>query len=136
MPTPETNGPAITIEISPGELLDKISILQIKSERITDTGKLANVRYELNLLQGIVPDRIAGNAGLTKLMGELKSINEKLWDIEDEIRGCESRKDFGETFVQLARNVYLTNDRRAEIKREINALCGSTIVEEKSYTQY
>ena len=73
---------------------------------------------------------------MAALIDDLKAANEKLWDIEDEIRDCESRKDFGETFVQLARSVYLTNDRRAEIKREINTRCGSLIVEEKSYTQY
>lgn len=136
MPSVEANDPAITIEVSPGELLDKISILEIKSERISDPGQLANIRYELKHLQGSLADRFAGNAVIVRLMGELKAVNEKLWDIEDDIRDCESRKDFGETFVQLARSVYLTNDRRAEIKREINTLCGSAIVEEKSYTQY
>lgn len=136
MPSAEANDPAIAIEVSPGELLDKISILEIKSERISDPDKLGNIRYELKRLQEILSDRFAGDTAIVRLMAELKAINEKLWDIEDDIRDCESRKDFGETFVQLARSVYLTNDRRAEIKREINTLCGSAIVEEKSYTQY
>lgn len=136
MPSIESNGPAISVEISPAELLDKISILEIKSDRIGDPGKLANIRYELKLLQDKVPGQFGDNAAITKLMGALKAVNEKLWEIEDEIRDCESRKDFGETFVQLARSVYLTNDRRAEIKREINVRCGSSIVEEKSYTSY
>lgn len=136
MPSTEAKGPAITVEISPGELLDKISILEIKSERIGDAEKLANIRYELKSLQDTVPDRFAANPAMTRLMRDLKTVNEELWDIEDDIRDCESRKDFGETFVQLARSVYRTNDRRAAIKREINTLCGSAIVEEKSYTQY
>ena len=136
MPSTDAIGPVITVEISPGELLDKISILEIKSERIGEPAKLANIRHELALLRGTVPDRLATDAAITKLMRELKTINETLWDIEDEIRDCEARKEFGETFVQLARSVYLTNDRRAELKREINTLCGSAIVEEKSYKQY
>lgn len=136
MPSADANGPPIVIEISPGELLDKLSILEIKSERISDPDKLANIRHELKGLRDILSDRFTGNAALTRLMRDLKAVNEKLWDIEDDIRDCESRKDFGETFVQLARGVYLNNDRRAEIKREINTLCGSAIVEEKSYTQY
>lgn len=136
MPSTEAKGPAITVEISPGELLDKISILEIKSERIGDAEKLANIRYELKSLQDTVPDQFAANPAMTRLMRDLKTVNEELWDIEDDIRDCESRKDFGETFVQLARSVYRTNDRRAAIKREINTLCGSAIVEEKSYTQY
>ena len=136
MPARQAVSPAITIEIAPGELLDKMSILEIKSERISDPDKLTNVRYELDLLKGIISDRFSGDTAIAALIGDLKAVNEKLWDIEDEIRDCESRNDFGETFVQLARSVYLTNDRRAEIKREINTLCGSSIVEEKSYTQY
>lgn len=136
MPARQSVNQTISIEISPGELIDKMSILEIKTERISDPDKLANVRYELDLLQAILSDRFADNAAMTALIGDLKAVNEKLWDIEDEIRDCESRKDFGETFVQLARSVYRTNDRRAEIKREINTLCGSSIVEEKSYAQY
>lgn len=136
MPSTEANGPAITVEISPGELLDKISILEIKSDRIGDAEKLANIRYELKYLRDTVPGQFAANPALAELMRDLKTVNEELWDIEDEIRDCESRKDFGETFVRLARSVYRTNDRRAAIKRKINTLCGSAIVEEKSYTQY
>ena len=136
MPSTDAIGPVITVEISPGELLDKISILEIKSERIGEPGKLANIRHELTLLRGTVPDRLAADAAIAKLMRELKTINKTLWDIEDEIRDCEARKEFGETFVQLARSVYLTNDRRAELKRKINTRCGSAIVEEKSYKQY
>lgn len=136
MPARRADSTAITIEIAPAELLDKMSILEIKSERIRDPEKLTNVRYELDLLKGIISDRYSEDTAMAALIRDLKAVNEKLWDIEDEIRDCESRKDFGETFVQLARSVYLTNDRRAKIKREINTRCGSSIVEEKSYTQY
>lgn len=132
----QPEAPAITIEVSPGELLDKMSILEIKSERISDPEKLRNVRYELDLLKTTLGDRFADDSQMDDYMGQLKSVNEKLWDIEDDIRACEARKDFGETFIQLARSVYLTNDRRAEIKKAINSLCGSSIVEEKSYARY
>ena len=128
--------PVIKIEIAPGELLDKISILEIKTERITDPEKLANVRYELGLYRDIVTQHLTMNGALNDLAKKLKAVNESLWVTEDEIRDCEARGDFGEKFIQLARTVYKTNDRRAAIKRDINVLCGSTIVEEKSYKPY
>ena len=127
---------SIRIEVSPGELLDRISILQIKSERIDDPEKLKNIRHELSLYRGIYDNEIPASDAMEALIRELKSVNEALWDIEDEIRACEANKDFGDTFIDLARRVYKTNDRRAAIKRKINLLCGSSIVEEKSYTRY
>jgi hypothetical protein len=136
MSSPQSHAVSFTIEVSPGELLDKMSILQIKSERVGDPAKLKNIRYELQLYEDIVRGRIPGGKRMTVLTAELKAVNEALWTIEDEIRACEARGDFGDGFVALARSVYRTNDRRAAIKREINVLCGSSIVEEKSYTQY
>ena len=123
----------ITVPISIGELADKITILQIKSERIGDPAQLRHVEVELLLLQeawrglGDIDDATG------RLIDELKKTNERLWVIEDDIRDCERRLEFGSEFVALAREVYRTNDRRAEIKREINRLAGSAIVEEKSY---
>ncbi len=136
MSSPQSHAVSFTIEVSPGELLDKMSILQIKCERVVDPAKLKNIRYELELYEDIVRDRIPGGKELSFLTAELKAVNEALWTIEDEIRACEARGEFGDDFVALARSVYRTNDRRAAIKREINVLCGSSIVEEKSYTQY
>ena len=136
MSSPQSRAVRFTIEVSPGELLDKISILQIKSERVGDPAKLKNIRYELQLYEDIVRGRIPGGKELSLLTAELKAVNEALWAIEDEIRACEARGEFGDGFVALARSVYRTNDRRAAIKREINVLCGSSIVEEKSYTRY
>ena len=126
----------LSVPISPGELLDKISILEIKSERISDPDKRANVERELDLLTGLWHSESRETAEVTARRAELKSINERLWDIEDAIRECERRGDFGERFVELARSVYRTNDRRAETKRAINDLLGSTILEEKSYAAY
>jgi hypothetical protein len=126
----------LTIEISPGELLDKISILEIKAERIDAPEKLTNIRHELDLYQATARDGIPASDDLAALNRELKAANEALWEIEDDIRDCEGRGDFGDRFVELARNVYRTNDRRADIKRRINLLCGSSIIEEKSYTKY
>ncbi len=137
MPMPQpTETPTVAIEISPGELIDKITILQIKSERISDAAKLENVRYELGLLSATRAGSLADSAELDRLERELKSVNEKLWEIEDDIRACEAADDFGQRFVELARAVYRTNDRRAALKREIGALFGSKLVEEKSYKEY
>ena len=135
MPQP-TETPTVTIEISPGELIDKITILEIKSERISDTAKLANVRYELELLGAARAGSLTASAELDRLARELKSVNVTLWEIEDDIRACEAAGDFGPRFVELARAVYRTNDRRAALKREIGALFGSKLVEEKSYKEY
>ncbi len=125
----------IEVPVSWGELIDKITILEIKSERITDAAKLDNVRKELRLLRG----RLGTSADyheLPRLAADLKDVNARLWDIEDEIRACENGGDFGDRFVTLARSVYITNDRRAELKREINVALGSNLVEEKSYQAY
>lgn len=127
---------AILVPVAPGELIDKITILEIKSERISDPAKLANVRLELDLLDGVRRERIKASGELGRLTGELKAVNERLWEIEDDIRLCERDRDFGPRFVELARAVYHTNDRRAALKREINLALGSAIVEEKSYADY
>ncbi len=127
---------SVTVDISPGELLDKITILEIKSARMTDALKLENVRYELTLLRKTWEISVDTPASLEDFESELKSVNEQLWEIEDAIRVCEANQDFGPKFVKLARSVYTTNDRRAEIKRQINTMLGSAIVEEKSYTKY
>ena len=126
----------ISVPISPGELLDKISILEIKSERIGDAHKRANVERELDLLTGLWHAESAETGEITALRAELRTLNERLWDIEDEIRDCERAGDFGDRFVELARSVYKTNDRRAAVKRAINEALGSTIIEEKSYASY
>jgi hypothetical protein len=118
----------ITIPVSIGEVLDKISILQIKSERIADAQKLANVRKELAELQRVVKQH-----SFPELAAELKHTNQRLWDIEDRIRVKEKLAEFDDEFIELARAVYITNDRRAEIKRLVNEVSGSSLVEEKSY---
>jgi len=127
---------SLSVPISPGELLDKISILEIKVERIGDPYKRANVERELDLLTGLWHAEAGETAEVTARRAELKVINEQLWDIEDAIRECDRSGDFGERFVELARSVYRINDRRAETKRAINDLLGSTIIEEKSYAAY
>ena len=127
---------AIMVEVGTGELIDKITILEIKSERIKEDDKLSNVRYELAVLGKTRDHEVPGSDELDRLAGELKAINESLWEIEDDIRACEAEKDFGSKFIELARAVYHTNDRRALMKKQINALTGSTVVEEKSYTEF
>jgi hypothetical protein len=126
----------IRIPASAGELVDKITILEIKSERIGDPAKLRNVRRELALLSAVRERELAQHPEMGDLAAELKRINEALWEIEDEIRECERRADFGPRFIALARAVYRTNDKRAEAKRRIDAAVGSQIVEEKSYATY
>ena len=126
----------VSIEIAPGELIDKITILKIKTENITDAAKLVNVRIELETLEKSRNAAIVPSAEMDRLTADLKSVNQELWRIEDDIRDCERAGDFGETFVALARAVYKTNDRRAALKREINVLLGSRLVEEKSYQPY
>jgi hypothetical protein len=126
----------ILIPISPGELLDKITILRIKSERIDDPNKLANVQNELKMLDDIWSTAVIQDDTIHQLTAELTSINESLWDIEDDIREEERNRRFGERFIELARSVYVTNDRRAEAKKKINLHLGSAIVEEKSYQDY
>ena len=126
----------IQVPISPGELLDKLTILQIKSERISDPGKVANVRTELDILNRVWADAVEADDVIDALTVELKSINEALWDIEDDIRDEERNKRFGDRFIELARAVYFTNDKRAEAKKKVNLHLNSTIVEEKSYQDY
>ncbi|MEE8506438.1 MAG: DUF6165 family protein [Kiloniellales bacterium] len=133
---PDTKGLTVSVEISPGELIDKITVLEIKAARIGDAKKLANVRHELDLLTVIRAKNLSESAALTALETGLKHTNEALWQIEDDIRDCERAKDFGPRFVELARSVYRTNDRRAQLKREIGELLGAGIVEEKSYSDY
>jgi Tetratricopeptide repeat len=127
---------AIHAAIAPGELFDKLTILEIKAERIKAGTKLDHVLYELGGLRAARDAAIGRTAELDALVAELRSVNEALWEIEDAIRTCESRQDFGPRFVELARSVYCTNDRRAAVKRRINELLGSAITEEKSYPPY
>ncbi len=126
----------ILVPISPGELLDKITILQIKAERIDDATKVANVKTELALLTDIWNKSVDNDTELDSCAKELKRVNEDLWEIEDDIRDEERNNQFGERFVELARSVYVTNDERADIKKKVNLLLNSTIVEEKSYRKY
>ena len=123
----------ILTEISAGELLDKISILEIKLDNIKDEEKLAEINKEYKSLEKTKKFNIEITNNLQKLTDQLKQINLKLWDIEEEKRICEKNSDFGEKFIQLSRNVYLNNDKRAKIKSDINKLLGSNIKEVKSY---
>ncbi len=127
---------AIMVEIAPGELLDKITILELKLERIGDEAKLANVRIEHETLNATRGETLPASAELDALVTDLKRVNGQLWEIEDDIRDCERQKDFSDTFIQLARAVYINNDERANLKRAINELLGSRLVEEKSYAAY
>ena len=126
----------IHIPMSPGELLDKITILEIKSERMSDPGKLANVRHELELLNATWRKAVGEDDTVRRIHAELKGINEELWEIEDDIRDKERDKAFDQRFIELARAVYITNDRRSVVKKELNQYLGSSIVEEKSYQDY
>ncbi|MEN1958444.1 DUF6165 family protein [Luteimonas sp. MJ204] len=126
----------ITVPVSFGELLDKIAILQIKSERMTDTAKLANVRNELSALEKTWMAHPVAGQDIVRLRADLKAVNERLWVIEDDVRLKEKAQAFDEEFVRLARSVYVQNDERARIKKEINLALGSSYVEEKSYQDY
>ncbi|MES2823012.1 MAG: DUF6165 family protein [Pseudomonadota bacterium] len=128
----------IQAPISLGELIDKITILEIKAVSITDAVKLKNVTHELNILNEKINQLLdaAGIKKLTPLKQALKDINQELWVIEDDIRDCEYAKDFSDKFIQLARAVYVTNDQRATVKKEINIAFGSELIEEKSYKNY
>jgi hypothetical protein len=123
----------LTAPVSIGELIDRICILEIKSERIVDRAKLRNVEAELRILRETQSAAGLDTAEMQPLAAELKAINERLWDIENDLRELEARQDFGDRFMALARSVYLTNDRRAVLKRQISLRFGSRIVEEKSY---
>ena len=126
----------ILVPVSFGELLDKIAILQIKSERMTDPAKLANVRAELSALEKTWMAHPAAGQDVVKLRAELKAVNERLWVIEDDIRLKEKAQAFDDEFIQLARSVYFQNDIRARVKKDINLALGSAYVEEKSYQDY
>ncbi len=123
----------VEIPVSLGELVDKITILQIKSTRLVEPDAKANVRRELEALELVLTGLGLAPEPLGKLRCELETINAELWDLEDTIRVCEREQDFGERFIDLARRVYRSNDRRAQIKRDINGRFGSEFVEEKSY---
>ena len=127
---------ALLIPGSPGELVDKITILEIKAANISEKVKQSNILYELGVLMKSYEENITVSDKLTDLKRELKKVNESLWDIEDDIRSFERRSDFGSDFIKLARSVYFENDRRASLKKDINILLGSKIIEEKSYADY
>jgi hypothetical protein len=126
----------VLVPVSPGELLDKITILRIKVARIQDAAKLANVKLELSLLEHTWKDCGAGAHDVALDERALENVNERLWDIEDRIRDKEAHQTFDREFIELARAVYICNDERAAIKKRINLQLGSRLVEEKSYKQY
>lgn len=126
----------IEIPVAPGELIDKLTILDIKSERISDAEKLANIHRERELLEQAWVDAGGAEHDIADARSRLKEVNERLWEIEDEIRKCEARGEFDAGFIELARSVYLNNDERAALKRSINEQLGSSIMEEKSYAPY
>lgn len=127
------------IEVSNGEILDKYTILEIKLQEIKDEAKLVNVRNEHNSLTPAIEsiyNSVANQEDIQVLHSDLLNVNKTLWKIEDQIRDCERDKNFGQDFIELARSVYYTNDDRADVKKKINTLTGSTLVEEKSYQEY
>ena len=126
----------ILSEISPGELLDKISILEIKIEKVKDKNSLKEIKKEYKILKEIQTSSIEITGKIKDLFQSVKNVNLKLWDIEDKLRIYEKNKDFGKNFIELARQVYLNNDERAKIKLEINIICGSNIREVKQYVNY
>ena len=131
-----TDTKTIRVEVAPGELIDKLTILEIKAERINDEARRKNVDHELGCLSTARQAAITPSQPLQELTDQLKRVNEALWDIEDKIRRCEQRKDFGPEFIELARSVYRSNDQRADLKRQINHLLGSPLIEEKEYVRY
>ena len=126
----------LQVPVSVGEVLDKITILQIKLAHISDANKRVNIQNELDALLPLVAGDDFTTDEMQGLMAELKSVNEALWDIEDDIREKEAAKSFDAEFIKLARAVYVTNDKRAEIKKQINLATGSALIEEKSYESY
>lgn len=126
----------INVEISIGEFFDKVTILEIKSERISDEAKLVNINKELDALNSLLDTLPISREDVAEEVAELKLINESLWIIEDDIREKERAKAFDEEFIELARSVYFTNDKRSDVKRAINVKLGSDFVEEKSYEDY
>ena len=126
----------IIVPVSSGELIDKIAVLKIKKKKIFNKSKLKNINNELSLLNEIYKNNFKNNKKLLLYEKKLIKINKKLWDIEDEIRFLESKKNFNQQFIDLARAVYINNDERSEIKKKINKLTGSRLIEEKSYKSY
>ncbi len=126
----------VTIPVSWGELFDKLTILEIKQARIDNQQKLVNINRELEALRRICGEHQLPDDPLQVLIDELRRTNESLWDIEDDIRACERKRDFSDEFIELARSVYRTNDKRAGLKLKINHLLGSELIEEKSYQAY
>lgn len=126
----------ILVPVSPGEVLDKITILEIKAERMDDPVKVANVKVELALLEETWAQSVTSDQVIEDLHDQLKQINEALWEIEDDIRDKERVKEFDQQFTELARKVYFTNDRRSDVKKKLNLHLGSQIIEEKSYQDY
>ena len=127
---------SVEVEIAPGELIDKITILEIKMECITANEKRNNIRHELNVLRQCRKELIPDSLPLERLMIDLKAVNRRLWTIEDELREHERDQKFDDRFVNLARTVYKNNDKRSALKAQINSPLGATMVEEKSYTDY
>jgi len=132
----ENKSKKILSEVSAGELLDKISILEIKLEKISDKSSLEQIKKEYKMLKENQNSTIKLEGKIEDLFKSLKNINFKLWNIEDRLRVCEKNKDFGKEFVELAREVYLNNDKRSKIKSDINKILGSNIVEIKQYASY
>ena len=126
----------ISVPISWGELVDKITILEIKMDRIHDEKKLENIAKELETLKMVFDQSCEDPEKIKQVKAGLRAVNEQLWDIEDDIRKCEKKKDFSQRFIDLARSVYMSNDRRAVLKREINTILKSELFEEKSYEDY
>ena len=126
----------IDVKISPGELMDKITILRLKKKFIKNETQLKNINAELEILEPIIVRHKLDNTKIKTLFDKLYEINLKLWKIEDDIRDHERNSDFGSSFIELARSVYFTNDVRADIKKQINIVAGSNIIEEKSYSKY
>lgn len=122
--------------VSPGEVLDKITILEIKAKNISDIEKQNNVKNELNILQKTWDEHVEKSTELSELKQQLKKVNQDLWTIEDDIRIKESKREFDDEFIQIARSVYVENDKRAAVKKAVNLLLGSELVEEKSYEDY
>ena len=126
----------ILTEISAGELLDKISILEIKLEKIKDKNSQEEIKKEYKILKEIQNSSIKYEDGIKNLINSIKEVNIKLWDAEDKLRICEKNKDFGKSFIELAREIYFNNDKRSKIKSEINKILGSNIKEVKQYVKY
>jgi len=127
---------SVEIAVSFGELFDKISILEIKQAKVVRPDQRANIEKELDILNRVRAGAVPADVAIDDLMGGLADVNERLWDVEDELRDCERRNEFDAAFVEFARSVYQLNDRRAQLKRELNMRLGSELIEEKLYHDY